>query len=69
MAVKKLYKSETDKKLSGVCAGIAEYYDVDPTLVRVAYTFITIITGVFPGLIAYIVLAWIMPKKSQVSRG
>jgi phage shock protein C len=66
--MKRLYKSETDKKWDGVCGGIAEYFDVDPVLVRVAYAFITVITGVFPGLIAYIVMAMIMPKKSEVAK-
>ena len=63
---KRLYKSETDKKLDGVCAGIAEYFDVDPTLIRAGYVFLTILSGVFLGVIAYIALAIIMPKKSEV---
>ena len=65
---KLLYKSEDDRKLEGVCAGIAEYFDQDPTLVRAGYAFISIITGVVPGLVAYIVLAAIMPKKSEVQK-
>ena len=64
--VKRLYKSETDKKLDGVCAGVAEYFELDPTIVRAGYTLITIITGVIPGIVAYVVLAAIMPPKSQV---
>lgn len=63
---KLLYKSVDDKKLDGVCAGIAEYFDVDPTLVRAGYSLITILTGIFPGIIGYIVLSIIMPKKSEV---
>lgn len=65
---KLLYKSEDDKKLEGVCAGIAEYFDQDPTLVRAGYAFISIITGVVPGLVAYIVLAAIMPTKSETQK-
>ena len=65
---KYLYKSEDDKKIDGVCGGIAEYFEVDPTLIRVVYAFITIITGIFPGLIAYLVLSIIMPKKSEVKK-
>lgn len=65
---KYLYKSEDDKKLAGVCAGIAEYFDVDPTIIRVGYALITIITGIGPGLIAYFVLTIIMPKKSEVKK-
>ncbi len=66
--MKRLYKSETDKKVSGVCAGVAEYYDVDPTLVRVGYVVLTLITGVLPGLVAYVIVAAIMPKKSEVTK-
>jgi phage shock protein C len=64
--MKRLYKSEQDKKLSGVCAGVAEYFNIDPTLVRAGYLFLTFITGFFPGLIAYIALSIIMPSKSEV---
>lgn len=65
---KLLYKSEDNKMLEGVCAGVAEYFDLDPTLVRASYAFVTVITGVIPGLVAYIVLAVIMPKKSAVKK-
>ncbi len=63
---KLLYKSEDDKKLDGVCAGLAEYFDTDPTLLRAVFPFLTILTGVFPGLLGYLVLSIIMPKKSEV---
>ncbi len=66
--MKRLYKSETDKKISGVCAGIAEYYGVDPTLIRAGYAFIAVVTGIIPGMLAYFVMAWIMPKKSEVKK-
>jgi phage shock protein C len=64
--MKRLYKSESDRKWDGVCAGFAEYWDQDPTLIRAGYALLTIVTGVFPGVIAYIVLSIIMPKKSEV---
>lgn len=67
MPTKVLYKSDDNKKLDGVCAGIAEYFDVDSTLIRAGYAFITMITGGLPGLIAYFVLSWIMPKKGEVT--
>ncbi len=65
---KYLYKSEEDRKLDGVCAGIAEYFDADPTLVRAAYALLTVMTGLFPGIVGYIVLTIIMPKKSEVKK-
>lgn len=60
---KKLTRSN-NKSLAGVCAGIAEYFDVDPTLVRVIYACLTIFSVGFPGLLLYIVLALIMPEKT-----
>lgn len=59
---KKLTKS-SNKTLSGVCAGIAEYFDLDPTLVRVGYVVLSIFSAAFPGLLLYIILALIMPEK------
>lgn len=58
---KKLTKS-ADRKLFGVCGGLAEYFDVDPTLVRVA--FIVAFFGFGTGLLLYIVLAIVMPAKA-----
>lgn len=63
---KRLYKKSTDKKLCGVCGGLAEYIDVDPTLIRAAYAIITLLTAFFPALIVYIVLAAIMPSEEEV---
>jgi phage shock protein C len=68
MAYKRLYKSETDKKLEGVCAGLAEYLDVDPTLIRLIYVVLTMVTGVIPGIIAYVIVAIIVPKESEVKQ-
>ena len=62
---KKLMRSSTNKMICGVCGGLAEYFDVDPTLVRVAYAFLSIFAAGFPGLILYIVLAIIMPMEGK----
>ncbi|MDR1123891.1 MAG: PspC domain-containing protein [Elusimicrobiota bacterium] len=59
---KRLYKSDS-KMLCGVCGGIAEYLDLDPTLVRLAWAFLTLFTCAFPGIILYVAAAIIMPKK------
>mgnify|MGYP000084714106 CR=1 FL=1 len=67
-AKKVLYKSEDDRKLDGVCAGIGEYFDVDPTLIRVGFVFATLFSGIVPGIVAYIVLAVVIPKKSEVKK-
>ena len=61
---KRLTRSATDKMLCGVCGGIAEYLDVDPTIIRVAYVVMSLFSVAFPGLILYIILALIIPQKS-----
>ncbi len=58
--MKKLYKSQTDRKLAGVCGGIAEYLNTDPTIVRLATVLLTLGWGT--GLLAYIVCALVMPE-------
>lgn len=61
--MKRLYLSDTDKKIAGVCGGLAEYMEVDSTLIRVAWILLTIFTAVVPGIIAYFLMAVIMPHK------
>lgn len=63
---KKLYKSD-NKMVCGVCAGIAEYFNIDPTLVRLLTVFF-MFAGVGSGLIAYIVAAVIIPDRSRPER-
>ncbi len=58
---KKLYKSRADKMIEGVCGGLAKYLNLDPTVVRVLYALITVFSVGIPGLVAYIILAVIMP--------
>jgi len=60
---KKLTRSTTDRKLLGVCGGLAEYFDVDPTLTRVGMLALTIFTGIIPGLVLYFCMALIIPDK------
>ena len=57
---KKLYRSVTDKKLAGVCGGIAEYFGIDSTLVRLGWALLTLFG---PGILAYIICALIIPEK------
>lgn len=61
--MKRLYLSQ-DKKVSGLCAGIAEYFDVDPSLVRLAWIVVTILTGIVPGVLAYFVAVMVIPHKN-----
>ncbi len=55
-----LTKSSSDKVLAGVCGGMAEAWDMDPTLVRVLYVVLTLVTGVVLGLIVYLILALVL---------
>ena len=61
---KRLYRIEDGKMLSGVCGGIAEYFNIDPTLVRLGWVLVSCFGGA--GVIAYIAGAIIIPEKSQI---
>jgi phage shock protein C len=61
--MKRLYKSQNDKVFAGVIGGLGEYYEIDPVLLRLAFLLVVIITGVFPGIVAYIIASIIVPKK------
>ena len=64
MEKKRLTRS-SNKMIGGVCAGIAEFFDVDPTAIRVAYAALTIFTTGFPGVFLYILLLIIMQKDDN----
>lgn len=58
---KRVMRSTKDSKIAGVCGGIAEYLDADPTIVRLIWVLVTFFTGFVPGLLAYFVAWIIMP--------
>ena len=58
---KKLYRSKSNRMLVGVCGGVAEYFNIDPTVIRVAWAIASIFG--FAGVLAYIVCAFIIPEK------
>ena len=60
---KRLYKSTENKMFDGVCGGIAEYFDIGPTLVRLGWVLFCALGG--SGIIAYIIAAIIIPRKPQ----
>lgn len=64
MAEKKLKRS-SNKILAGICGGIAEYFELDPTLVRVIYVALSIFTTGFPGLLLYIIMMLLMPPTDK----
>lgn len=62
---KRIYRTEgADAKLLGVCGGIAEYFGIDPTIVRLVWVLLFFCYGT--GLLAYLIAALIMPKKSSI---
>ena len=62
----RLMRPRYDRKIAGVCAGLSEHLDLDASLVRILWVFLTFASGFFPGLIAY-VLAWIIiPEEPEL---
>ena len=62
---KRLYRVEgNEAKLFGVCGGLAEYFDVDPTIIRVIWAVLAFAYGT--GVLAYLICALCMPKKSEI---
>jgi phage shock protein C len=62
---RRLVRSSRHKMIAGVCGGLAEYFDLDPTVVRVAYVLVSIVSVAFPGILAYIILMFVMPPAAQ----
>lgn len=62
---KRLYRSRTNKVLEGVCAGVGNYFDVDPVLIRLIYILMTCFTGFVPGIAAYIIAMLIIPEEPK----
>lgn len=63
----KLYRSKTDKIISGFLGGVGERYDVDPTILRLAFLALALLTGIFPGVVFYIGALLIVPKAPSQS--
>jgi phage shock protein C len=62
---KRLYRSESEKMVAGVCGGVAEYLDIDPTIVRLVWVLFTALSGIIPGVIIYILAAIIVPLGNK----
>lgn len=65
MMYKRLTKS-SDRIVCGVCGGIADFFELDPTLVRVGYVCLSVFSMAFPGMMLYLILCLIMPKSREV---
>lgn len=62
--MKKLYRIRDGRKLAGVCGGLGEYFEIDPTLVRLAWVLLIFLGG--SGILAYIIASLIIPEKPQM---
>ncbi len=62
----KLTRSRTNRYITGLCGGIAEYFDWDVSLVRLSWIFTVIITGIFPGVVGYIAAALVIPEEGEL---
>ena len=63
MAARTLYRSTADRRFGGVCAGIAETYDLDPNVVRIAVVTLALVTAIVPVSIAYFVAWMMLPER------
>ena len=59
--MKKLYRLTSEKKIAGICAGIADQYSFDPTIVRLIFVFIGVATAIWPAIITYAVGWYLIP--------
>jgi phage shock protein C len=64
---RRLTRSNREKMIAGVCGGLAEYLDMDPTVVRVLYVLVSILTAACPRILAYVDLMFLMPPPEQVA--
>ncbi len=63
--MKRLYRSKTNKMIAGICGGIGEYFDIDPTLVRIIYVIVSVFSIAFPGILVYLILWVIIPYSIE----
>ena len=63
---RRLTRSTTDRRIAGVCGGIAEYFELDSTIIRLLWVVLTLFSTVFPGVLAYIICALVVPKQNQL---
>jgi phage shock protein C len=65
----RLRRSKSDRMIAGVVGGLARYFGFDPTMARVLYVILSVVSVAFPGILVYIVLWIIMPEEGEVPRG
>jgi phage shock protein C len=63
MTHKKLYRSKTDRVFAGICGGLAEYFGIDAVLLRLAWILVVVFTGIFPGVLVYVIAIFVVPEQ------
>ena len=63
MDYKRLHRSNRDAMIAGVCGGLGEYFNLDPTIVRLLTILLAVVTGFFPVFIIYIILSVVIPRN------
>jgi len=61
--MKRVYRSKDNKVWAGIIGGLGEYFKIDPVILRIIFVLLVIVTGVFPGIIAYLIALLLIPKK------
>jgi len=61
----RLHRSRSNRMIAGVCGGLAEWLGWDPTLVRILYIVVSVVSAAFPGILAYLVLWFVMPERAD----
>ncbi|ABO49873.1 phage shock protein C, PspC [Desulforamulus reducens MI-1] len=61
--MKRLVRSQSHRMIAGVCGGIAEYFNMDPTIIRIIYVIGSILSVAFPGILVYLILIFIIPSE------
>lgn len=63
--MRQLKRSNKNRMIAGVCGGLAEYFHMDPTIVRIIYVLVSVISVAFPGILVYLIL-WVVIPQSEI---
>lgn len=66
---KKLYRVRDEKRVSGVCGGLANYFGIDPVVVRLLWAVLTVLTGGFIGILLYVICVFVIPQEPEILDG
>ncbi|MBX4191939.1 PspC domain-containing protein [Candidatus Parcubacteria bacterium] len=64
MEPKRLYRSKSNRVFAGICGGLGDYFEMDPVILRLLWLLVVIFTGVFPGVVVYIIAIFLVPEHS-----